>query len=272
MIYTTKVIKVSEEKNKIFNLIKFKSYRPWLNTKSSSVPATSISVIPKWYRDADRFVKNYHTGEYAKAPKEMCPFPKEGTADDYGKIPTWKACPALMDGFSTGYVFKTPCDLTFFKDQYGKIDVKVDDPRHQDFCTRRPPMDQFEHPMGYYKEHFAWYPDWGLELPEGYSCVYMSPMNRFDLPFLNTTGIVDNDKVFLSGTFPFFIIEGWEGTIPAGTPYMQILPFKREDWKHDVVIQTEYEIYDKINKNILFYRQPDGGVYKNKVWSRREYK
>jgi hypothetical protein len=24
--------------------------------------------------------------------------------------------------------------------------------------------------------------------------------------------------------------------------------------------------------NANFYRQPDGGVYKNKVWSRREYR
>ena len=99
----------------------------------------------------------------------------------------------------------------------------------------------------------------------------MTPMNRFDLPFLNTTGIVDSDKVHLLGSFPFFIVEGWEGTIPAGTPYIQILPFKRENWKQKIEILNQSEIYGKMVDNSKFYRQPDGGIYKNQIWSRREY-
>lgn len=250
---------------------KFKSYRPWLSKKSSSVPSPTQDSMPDWYKDADRFAK-MPNGEYWKATKEICPFPKNGTVDDYGKIPTWKACPAILDAFLTGYVFKTPCDITFSKNALGKIEAKVKDPKCKDFITSRAPMPQFEHPRGFYKEHFAWMPDWGLELPEGYSALFMTPMNRFDLPFLNTTGIVDSDKVHLLGSFPFFIAEGWEGTIPAGTPYLQILPFKRENWEHEVEILDNSSMYDKIIDNANFYRQPDGGVYKNKVWTKREYK
>ena len=249
----------------------FKSLRPWLKIDSKSTPSPTQSVIPDWYKDADRFAK-MPNGEYYKAPKEVCPFPKEGTTDDYGKIPTWKACPAIMDGFSTGYVFKTPCDLTFTKNSQGIINVKIDDPLCKDFCTQRPPMPQFEHPVGYYEHHFAWSADWGLELPEGYSALFMTPMNRLDLPFLCTTGIVDSDKVNLLGSFPFFIVDGWEGTIPAGTPYLQIFPFKRDNWEHKIEILDQSTIYDKMVNNMQFYRKPDGGVYKNKVWSRREYK
>lgn len=254
------------------NLIKFKSYRPWLTKDSLSKPSVTQSTIPSWYKEADRFAKNPITGDYYKANQQQCPYPKQGTTDDFGKIPTWKACPAIMDSFITGYVLKTPCDITFFKNSSGSIDVKIEDERHNDFISKRPPMPQFEHPKGYYKEHFAWYPDWGIEVPDGYSCIYMTPMNRFDLPFINTTGIVDNDKVYISGTFPFFIIEGWEGTLPAGTPYMQVLPFKREDWYNEIEIQSHSEIYKKIEDNIKFYRAPDGGVYQNKIWSKREYR
>lgn len=250
----------------------FKSFRPWLTKESKSVPIPTQNVIPKWYKDADRFAKNPITNEYYKATKEVCPFPKEGTTDDYGKIPAWKACPAIMDAFSTGYVFKTPCDLTFFKNDQGIINVKIEDAKYKDFCTQRPPMAQFEHPFGYYKNHFAWLPEWAMELPEGYSALFMTPMNRFDLPFLNTTGVVDSDKVHLLGSFPFFIPEGWEGTIPSGTPYIQVIPFKRENWEHDVEILNSADMYGKIIDNSNFYRQPDGGVYKNKVWSRREYR
>ena len=31
-------------------------------------------------------------------------------------------------------------------------------------------------------------------------------------------------------------------------------------------------MYGKMVDNAKFYRQPDGGVYKNKVWSRRDYR
>ena len=254
------------------NLAIFRPGRLSINKDPECAPNTSQSVIPKWYREADRFAKNPFTKEYYNASKEVCPFPKEGTTDDYGKIPTWKACPALMDAFTTGYVLKTPCDLTFFKNAQGIIDVKVEDSKYKEFCTARPPMPQFEHPLGYYRHHFAWMADWGLELPEGYSALFMTPMNRFDLPFMNTTGVVDCDKVHLLGSFPFFIAEGWEGTIPEGTPYMQILPFKREDWEHKVEILEDSETYSKMVENREFYRKPDGGVYKNQVWSKREYK
>jgi hypothetical protein len=249
----------------------FKSFKPWLNKNSDSVPSPTQSVIPQWYKDADRFAK-MPNGEYYKAPKDICPFPKEGTTDDYGKIPTWKACPAILDAFLTGYVLKTPCDIEFFKNSQEIIDVKISDPKYKDFVTKRPPMPMFEHPKGFYQHHFAWYPDWEVSLPEGYSALFMTPINRFDLPFLNTSGIIDSDKVSIPGTFPFFVVEGGEGLIPAGTPYMQILPFKRENWKQEIHIQQEKEIYDKMVENAKFYREPDGGIYKNKVWSRREYK
>ena len=250
---------------------KFRSFRPWLSKESISVPVPTQEVIPEWYKNADRFAK-MPNGEYYKAPKEVCPFPKPDTKDDYGKIPTWKACPAILDAFMTGYIFKTPCDLTFFKNSKGIIDVKVDDVKFKDFCSARPAMPQFEHPKGFYEDHFAWMPDWGIELPEGYSALFMAPMNRFDLPFINTTGIVDSDKVHLLGSFPFFIAKGWKGTLPAGTPYLQVLPFKRENWEHKIEILNQSKMYDKMINNANFYRQPDGGIYKSKVWTKREYK
>ena len=251
--------------------ILFQSFRPWLNKFSPSVPKPTQQAIPEWYKQADRFAK-MPNGEYYKATKEICPVPREGTKDDYGKIPTWKACPAILDAFMTGYVLSTPCDLVFSKNKSGKISVEVKDKKHSGFVTARTPMDQFPTPLGYYEEHFAWYPEWGIQVPEGYSALFMTPMNRFDLPFMNTSGVVDNDKVHLLGTFPFFIVKDWEGTIPKGTPFLQVLPFKREDWEHNVEYLNMKEMQDRMIDNAKFYRQPDGGVYKSKVWTKRDYK
>jgi hypothetical protein len=239
------------------NIIKFVSNRPWLNKDSISKPAPAIKEIPEWFRKADRFAINPLTKDYWKGP-------------DGGKIPTWKACPAIFDILGTGYVLKTPCDVEFYL-KNNKMSVKIKEEKYKDFCSERQPMPQFVHPEGYYKEHFAWYPDWAIELPEGYSALYTTPFNRFDLPFFMSAGIVDNDKINLPGTMPFFIIKGFEGVVPAGTPYAQIIPFKREDWQSEVFIENPNSLYKKNQKNSDKYRVKDGGVYKNEVWSKRTY-
>jgi hypothetical protein len=237
--------------------IKFISNRPWLTKNSPSAPEPISKSLPDWYKDADRYAK-MPNGEYWVGP-------------DKGKIPTWKACPAIYDIFITGYTYKTPCDIDFFIDNAGQISAKVLDPKYKDFIQLRDPMPQFEHPRGYYKKHFAWYPDWAVATPSGYSVLYSQPFGRYDLPFMTTSGIVDNDNVNLPGTFPFFIQDGWTGTIPAGTPYAQMIPFRREDWESDYEFEAPTQIMKKNMENSKKYRVPNGGVYLKDVWQRRKY-
>lgn len=239
------------------NLIKFVSNRHWLTKESASVPGPIIKTIPDWYRKADRFAKKPN-GEFWKG-------------QDNGKIPTWKACPAIFDIMGTGYTLKTPCDIEFSQPDKNTLSITIANKKYKDFCTLRHPLDQFEHPHGYYQTHFAWFPDWAVETPEGYSALYSQPFNRFELPFLTTSGIIDNDKINLPGSMPFFLREGFTGIIPAGTPFVQIIPFKRENWTSEVIIEEPHKLDDKNMKNSMKYRVPDGGVYKNKDWEPRKY-
>lgn len=237
--------------------ITFTNNSPATTKRSKSAPEPTIKDLPKWYMDADRFYK-MPDGSYYTMP-------------DGGKMPTWKACPALYDAFGTGYVLKTPCDIEFFINDQGIIDCKVLDKRFESFISVRPPMPGFDGPMGYHENHFAWYSDWGIKTSPGYSTMYLTPMNRFDLPFQNTTGLIDTDTVSLPGTLPFFIAKGWTGVLPAGTPYVQLIPFKREDWKSDHKEISYQEMYMDNMKNSEKYRKPDGGVYQRDVWKRRKY-
>ncbi len=241
--------------------INFVANRHWLTEESASRPVPAVKTIPEWYRKALRFVPDQTTGKPMELP------------DGGGKIPTYKACPALFDVIGTGYVYRTPCDIEFTEDRAGVIHARVLDEQYKEFLWEREPLPQFVSPAGYHQKHFAWWPDWAVELPEGYSALYMHPPNRFELPFLTTSGIVDNDKVFMPGTMPFFFLKGMSGILPAGTPYSQILPFRRENWESafDVSI-TAAEQGAKYRRNAEFFRQPDGGVYWNSVWERRTYK
>lgn len=239
--------------------ISFISNREYLTDNSQSCPVSTAKSMPKWYKDADVFVVDPNTNSPWIHPQ------------DGGKVPTWKACPAILDAMSTGYVLRTPCDIEFYYED-SRISARALDKRCSDFIDKRDPMPQFTVPMGYDENHFAWMIDWGTKLPEGYSALYTQPLNRFDLPFLSTSGIVDNDKVNMPGSLPFFIFKGWTGIIPAGTPYSQVIPFKREDWVSEIKIENPRILANKNFLNWSKYRVKDGGVYKNKVWQRRKYK
>jgi len=240
--------------------IKFVSNRLWINEESASKPGPIIKTLPDWYRKADRFHMDPIAGEPLEAP------------DGSGKSPTFKACPAVFDVMGSGYAYKTPCDIEFFEDASGNIHAKVLDAQYKDFLQDRMPMHQFVHPQGYHEKHFAWWADWAVELPEGYSALYTQPLNRFELPFLTTSGIIDNDKVHLPGTMPFFILKGVTGILPAGTPYAQIIPFKREHWESEFDVSlTQPEMLAKNQANIAKYRKPDGGIYQKEIWERRKY-
>jgi hypothetical protein len=105
------------------NIIKFFSNRPWLTANSISKPEPIIKTIPEWYRKADRFAVDPVTNEVWKGP-------------DGGKVPTWKSCPAVFDVMGSGYALKTPCDLEFYLDEAGVIQVRIENPAYQDFCTK----------------------------------------------------------------------------------------------------------------------------------------
>jgi hypothetical protein len=237
--------------------IKFVTNRGWLSEEDSSAPKPTSKSLPEWYILADRFYKG--------------PDGKSYVDPDGGKVPTWKACPAMYDILTTGYVYRTPCDIEFFMDNNNRISAKVLDPKYFDFIQDREKMPQFDGPRGYYEKHFAWFPDWAVEVPEGYSVLYSQPYDRYDLPFLTTSGIIDNDKVNLPGTMPFFVAKDWTGVLPAGTPYMQMMPFKREDWTSEYVKESGLSIIKKNIVNSEKYRVPDGGVYLRDVWEKRKY-
>ena len=83
------------------NKIIFKTNKTWLSAESKSAPKPIIKLIPEWFRKADRYAKD-GKNDFIIGP-------------DSGKIPTWKACPAIFDIMSTGYSLNTPCDIEFFK-------------------------------------------------------------------------------------------------------------------------------------------------------------
>jgi hypothetical protein len=78
--------------------------------------------------------------------------------------------------------------------------------------------------------------------------------------------IVDTDKHPIMVNFPFFLKENFSGVIPYGTPIVQVIPFKRENWK------SKFSISAKSQEELFqFAKRKLGNRYKTfyrtkKVW------
>ena len=61
--------------------------------------------------------------------------------------------------------------------------------------------------------------------------------------------------------------KGFEGIIPAGTPFMQMIPFKRDEWK------SEYK--EHVMKNQLLANKINStfwGAYRKNFWIKKTFK
>ena len=223
-------------------------------------PTPAKMHTPKWYANAPKF-----SGVDGSSNDFM-----DHIKSENGMHLTYKLCIPFLDPLISGYMITLPTTIIVANavDNNGKPYKKVF------WNTEEPPIDMQSEfvihglpvPEGFYSQPYRWATQWKIETPSGYSAVFTHPFNRTDLPFHTLTGIVDTDKHPNSLLFPFFIKESFEGEIPAGTPIVQVLPFKREPWSSETTNSFQPTYSTDIVKQTFIK------TYKKKFWSRKEYK
>jgi hypothetical protein len=113
---------------------------------------------------------------------------------------------------------------------------------------------------------------WKIKTPKGYSCLFVPPLNNSDDRFSIIPGIVDTDTFPIEINFPI-VINGdkypvLEDTLKKGTPYVQIIPFKRDSWKMILKAKKQKEIQN----SRLFYGLKILNIYKDKYWNKKSWK
>jgi hypothetical protein len=113
---------------------------------------------------------------------------------------------------------------------------------------------------------------WKIKTPKGYSCLFVPPLNNCDDRFSIIPAIVDTDAFPNEINFPI-IINGdkypiLETLIKKGTPYVQIIPFKRDEWKMTFKSREQKEIQN----SRLFYGLKLLNIYKDKYWNKKLWK
>lgn len=220
-------------------------------------PTHAYKKIPQWYKDLGPFGRGGHD------IKNLNPINNNGS--DGTNVST-KACTPFMDAMMSGYVYCLEDDLTVTLDDNGYPELSWEKPFM--FFDKRPLVDtaipQDCHPI-----QFGMRMNWYYETPPGYSTLFTHPLNRYDLPFYTSSAIVDSDIWGLPVFIPMFFKKNFFGTIKAGTPVFQMLPFKRDDWR----LEIDYS-EDEIEKHKILEekrRTHLWGHYRKSVWQKKQF-
>jgi hypothetical protein len=215
------------------------------------LPKSAAQSIPEWYKLSPR------TNDGKKLQ-----ISKEGNVNSAIKM-----CIPFLDSMTSGYTVHTWQDIQVNSEDgvsgaSWKIKPDILGIRDRSFSGHLPV------PAGHNSANFYWIAEFVFQTPPGYSVLVTHPFNRFDLPFTTLSAVVDSDGTLHEGGVPFFMKEGFEGIIPAGTPMFQILPFKRENWESE----EDPSIIKIADRNIFKSGSAIGGWYKKNIWKRKTYK
>ena len=251
------------------NVIKFHSVHPANNNSDMYRPEPVKNHKPQWFLDKDKYSKDSN-GKYRTDLFRN----RETRALEIHKIPSWKSCPAMLDVFSSGYYLFTPTDITFKEN----LQIEYDDQWGNGgggwkFCSPRGVEDGMPHPEGYSSNTFAWVPNWKMEVDKDYTVLLTHPININDLPFKTISGFIDASNILMgTGNISFYIKENWTGTIPAGTPYAQVIPFKNDSWSSEIVNYTNEQIQENAQNTFDKYLIGPGLTrYKQTDWLKKHY-
>ena len=222
-------------------------------------PVPASKNLPDWYKNLSTHINNNKSYNAALAVSAG----SKTTA-------TLKKCMPVYDMLTGGYLLPLPTDVSvenllteegtskWF--QWPKNDM-VDFHDHRQF-TGYPaewmyegqPAPKFRNP-------------WIIKTPPGYSTLFLSPQHR-DLPFHTLSGIVDTDTYHSSVELPLYFKDPkWSGLLEAGTPMVQVIPFKRDAW--------EMELAPLVNENtntLNKLRSTFFNGYKTFFWKKKSFK
>ena len=230
-----KIISMDETSDDLFNVYPAEEFIPeWYRLSHSRLPGTNSEIL----------------------------FDSPGSLTS-----TYKKCTPFLDAMSSGYIIALSADVEVALTPDGSPNIQWRTQRQLVRGHTNEQWDGLPCPDGYVPYLYKWNNTFTINAPNGYSLLFTTPLNRFDLPFECISGVVDTDLYKLPVSFPFFIKKGFTGIIKKGTPLVQIIPIKRDGW------QREYFNFDKkfyITEAEKFLSTIKRS-YKNNFWNRKKY-
>jgi hypothetical protein len=217
-------------------------------------PESAVKHLPKWYRGLAKF---------DRSNDDITLAPENNLGSDGAQVST-KMCMPFFDATTAGYMYVLEDDLHVSLGKDGKPSLTWGG---EIMLVDKRPIIDIVVPDNCHPIHYGWRMNWYYKTPPGYSVLITHPMNRYDLPFYVQSGIVESDIWGLPVFIAFFLKRNFHGVIPKGTPIMQIIPFKRDDWELEVINSDEeldkHELMAENRRSMLY------GYYKKTAWRKK---
>jgi hypothetical protein len=141
---------------------------------------------------------------------------------------TLKRCPPFLDALTAGYLMPLAADVRFAMSAAGGLQFQCDVPVVQTHVAQQFPGAPFAG-----RTVIKFMSAWVVKTPPGFSCLFVQPLNRFDLPFHVLAGVVETDTYYREVNFPAVCLlqPGQSVVLKQGTPIAQLIPFRRETWE-----------------------------------------
>lgn len=249
------------------NIIEFSIANELVGIKEIE-PIPAKLNIPEWYKK----MKTYHD-ENAKLFSQ-----------------TIKACIPVLDSITAGYLLPLPQDIVIEHNLVhqetgekiqnvvysNKLPFQFNTNINNDSDPQLHPPNQVGGKDSFWAKKNDNYNinkilnPWRITTPLGYSCLFIPPMHREMDYFHIIPGVVDTDNFDSKINFPFVINHDKYKTIqkhiPQGTPYVQVIPFKRENWKMKVSEESTKGVISRLRWGLKYLN-----VYKQKIWSKKKW-
>lgn len=181
-------------------------------------PVPASKIVPDWYKN----IESTFPPVDEKKPSLVSEFQ------------TIKKCMPVFDMITAGYIIKLYTDLEITKNNEGIYEYKwaFGPPKTISFHNQNQIYNYLDKPRTEHAPKLA--NPWSIQTPEGYSSLFLNPAHRPPSGIRILEGLVDTDDYVNSVQFPFLVDDGFEGVVPAGTPIVQVIPFKRDDFEMSI--------------------------------------
>jgi len=178
-------------------------------------PYPAIQNLPEWFKKSKRYIHTHRDIDQYNDPNS-----------------TVKKCMPVVDMIGAGYHIPLHSDIWIENGGEDHLSFKWSWDQIEVVSFQTPEQhDGYPVPSGFYKSVFKWINPWILRTPPGWSTLFMHPQHHEELPFRCLSALVDTDKHPSPVNFPFFVRKGFDGLIEKGTPMIQAIPFKRENFE-----------------------------------------
>lgn len=196
-------------------------------------PYPAKEALPNWWRKMT---------PYEKSPDS--PDGKKLVVKNFRSNASAKKCTPMLDIMITGYIIPLWADVQIeFNNDEPYISWKIHS--NDIFQIHGRQSREVNPPTGYHPQAFKFMNKWIPKTPKGYSTLITQPFGWRDTPFQAIPAIVDTDTSSLEIIPPVWIKKDFNGIVEKGTPMIQLIPFKRDNWKAEFSFLKDGE-YQKL--------------------------